>query len=72
MKAIARKLPCSTCSEPEANSRALGDVDAQAQCTCATISEVIETSGEQPWAAFCETLEQPAFLMPVTGFGDLE
>jgi hypothetical protein len=72
MKAIARKLSCPTCSEPEANSHGLGNVEAQAQCTCANYSEVIETSADQPWADFCETLDQPAFLMPVTGFGDLE
>jgi hypothetical protein len=33
---------------------------------------VIESSADQPWAEFCATLEQPVFLMPVTGFGDLE
>jgi hypothetical protein len=33
---------------------------------------VVESSADQPWAEFCESLDQPAFLMPVTGFGDLE
>jgi hypothetical protein len=33
---------------------------------------VIESSGEQPWAEFCKGLREPAFLLAVTGFGDLD
>jgi hypothetical protein len=41
-------------------------------CLCTAGSQVIESAGDQSWAAFCGTLEQPAFLLAITGFGDLE
>jgi hypothetical protein len=41
-------------------------------CSCSNAASVVESSGDQPWAEFCGSLDQPAFLMPVTGFGDLE
>ena len=32
---------------------------------------VVESCAEQPWAEFCGALDKPAFLLPVTGFGEL-
>ena len=36
------------------------------------VSQVIESSGDEPWAEFCSGLKEPAFLLAVTGFGDLD
>jgi len=33
--------------------------------------QVVESWDEQSWAEFCGTLAQPAFLLAVTGFGEL-
>jgi hypothetical protein len=34
-------------------------------------NQVIESWSEQPWAEFCMELDQPAFLLPITGFAEL-
>ncbi len=42
-------------------------------CICGfKASRIIESPPGQSWAEFCDQLEKPAFLYPVTGFGDLE
>ena len=33
--------------------------------------QVVESWDEQSWAEFCGTLAQPAFLLAITGFGEL-
>ena len=33
--------------------------------------QVIESSGDLPWSEFCGTIEEPVFLLPITGFADL-
>ena len=32
---------------------------------------IVESTAEQTWAEFCSTLEEPAFLLAITGFADL-
>ena len=72
MKATAQKLPCTTCGATESSDTA-GNARLGRNCSCPNPpSPVVETSGDQPWAEFCESLDQPVFLMPVTGFADLE
>jgi hypothetical protein len=45
---------------------AAGSVEGECQ------PQVVESSGELPWAEFCKSLKEPAFLLAVTGFGDLD
>jgi hypothetical protein len=49
-------------------------IGAETHCNgaYAMAATVIESSADVPWAEFCASLEQPVFLMAVTGFGDLE
>ena len=71
MKATVQHLHCIPCSVTEGAGPHSG---AATRCNgaYAMAATVIESSADQPWAEFCATLEQPVFLMPVTGFGDLE
>jgi hypothetical protein len=32
---------------------------------------IVESTADQTWAEFCSTLEEPAFLLAITGFADL-
>jgi hypothetical protein len=34
-------------------------------------SRVVESAGDVPWTEFCKLLNRPAFLLAVTGFGEL-
>lgn len=34
-------------------------------------SRVVESAGDVPWTEFCKLLSRPAFLLAVTGFGEL-
>jgi hypothetical protein len=52
----------------EAQSNAI----EQRNLTSPYLSTVMESSGDEPWAEFCKALVRPAFLLPNTGFGDLE
>ena len=72
MNAIAQTKRCYVCccDKNDETGASLGRA-----CVCsarAKVSPIIDSPSDQPWAEFCGQLEQPAFLMPVTGFGDLE
>lgn len=73
MKAIAQTKRCSECCD---DRDAVDGANHAETCACATrtsrTSRIIESPPGQSWAEFCEQLEQPAFLYPVTGFSDLE
>ena len=71
MKATLHHLHRIPCSVTEGASPYIG---AATHCNgaYAMSTSVIESSADEPWAEFCASLEQPVFLMPVTGFGDLE
>jgi hypothetical protein len=45
--------------------------EAQGHIAVVHPQPVIESWTEQPWAEFCSALEQPAFLLPITGFAEL-
>jgi hypothetical protein len=45
--------------------------DANRQTPDTFHNQVIESWTEQSWAEFCMELDQPAFLLPITGFADL-
>jgi hypothetical protein len=51
----------------------LGDTSADAirQTPDTFHNQVIDSWSEQPWAEFCMELDQPAFLLPITGFAEL-
>lgn len=72
---LTAKGPFLTAIAPNQRHSALPGQPAQGANggrECDVPCEVIETSGDQPWAEFCMGLKEPAFLLAVTGFGDLE
>lgn len=51
---------------------ALSDAAVQPGGTHRSVSTVIESSADQPWAEFCSGLKRPAFLLPDSDSCDLE
>jgi hypothetical protein len=49
----------------------LGDAAAQ-RATTNAIYGIVESPADQSWAEFCGSLNRPAFLLPESGFGELE
>lgn len=39
---------------------------------CDPAAPVVETSMDMSWAEYCGSLRRPAFLLPDSGFADLE
>jgi hypothetical protein len=74
VNAIAQTKRCYVCCFDKNNETGtnLGGACVCADRARAKVSPIIDSPSDQPWAEFCGQLEQPAFLMPVTGFGDLE
>jgi hypothetical protein len=71
MQATNQKLACAPCRTID-KADAESDGEAQRNGTSTYLSTVIESSGDEPWAEFCKALVRPAFLLPDSGFGDLE
>jgi hypothetical protein len=83
MKATTHQMACTSGSavdiEIEVEIEVAMEGDGAGGCDSAArkgsipnFSTVVESSAELPWADFCKSLQRPAFLLPVTGFGDLE
>ena len=71
MQATTHKLACTPCRTID-KTDAEADGQAQRNLTSPYLSKVMESSGDEPWAEFCKALVRPAFLLPDSGFGDLE
>jgi len=67
-----RTQPCQTCQPELGDSLSSGISRYLCMCPADRRAEARESPAEQPWAVFCSTLDNPALLLPSTGFGDLE
>jgi hypothetical protein len=65
-------MRCVVCRGVRESALALAENEYVCHSHAVAGSLVIESPSEQAWADFCSTLERPAFLLPITGFGDLE
>jgi hypothetical protein len=70
VKESAQTMRCAVCS----GVRTVGLPASESECYCQAQNsqEVIDSPLDQTWADFCGGLQSAAFLLPITGFGDLE